>query len=164
MKHIIAKILKKDQLVIRKTDDELLRFKKLKLREKKLSNYIQKQKEEEKVIESKSAEIKKLQHMYRMQNLNMDRNELLVDWDFLHEKKNYTDKWLYLTPEYQNDKDFETSNKRRLWTLVSFIAAVGAGYAFGLRLSDEEDKRELLEEVLVEEQIYTHLIGSKEPG
>jgi hypothetical protein len=55
------------------------------------------------------------------------------------------------------------SNSRRFALLAAFLASIGAGYLYGLRVSDSEDMRQYLEKFVVEEQIYSYLTGSKDP-
>lgn len=58
MRPILAKILKKDKVVIRKTDNEVTRLKKYFLREYKQKEVEKGLEKESKILESRSADIK----------------------------------------------------------------------------------------------------------
>ena len=86
MRPIIAKILKKDRIVIRKTDSEEIRYAKHLLREKKNKEFKKNEEDYNKLLEARSADVKKLEHIYKLKNTNYDRNELMFYSDFLYDK------------------------------------------------------------------------------
>lgn len=87
MRPILAKILKKDRVVIRKTDDESTRYAKQMLRQKKFSFFTEKEKEQQRILEARQADVKKLAHMHRLLNTNYNRNELVLNTAHLDKRK-----------------------------------------------------------------------------
>lgn len=163
MKQLIAKFLKKDRVIIHKTDPEEIRYAKHLLRQKNATNFKKKEEEQKKLLEARSADVKKLEHIYKLKNTNYDRNELLFYSDFLHDKRNYSKNWFYLMPDKQDGRDYHPSNWKRFKLFLTFFSAIGIGYFTGYILSESEDFREYVEEMVVEEQVYDYLIHHKKP-
>ena len=67
-------------------------------------------------------------------------------------------------PEIYKDEDYETNNKRRFLQCLTLGLGLVSGYFLALkRHADPEDKRQYMEEMILEEQIFSYLIGSKDP-
>lgn len=174
MRPILAKILKKDRVVVRKTDDELTRMAKYKLRDKQLTKFLQKEKEQKMIIDSKTPEIKKLIHMYRLNGgINVsdkygrivtDKNELyLKDSEFLHKKKNYSNRLFYFMPYYRKEWHYIPSNWKRFKVLFAFLSSAVVGYFYAFLASDSENLDQYIEYLITEEQIFAHLTGKANP-
>ncbi|CAI2374867.1 unnamed protein product [Moneuplotes crassus] len=154
MRPLLAKLLKKDKIVIRKSDNDIDRFRKLKLKQKAYENYVKNAPKNERI-----ADIDPLM----LKNYNHDRNELFIDAPHLFKRKNYSKSWFYYMPPMRNDKKFEVNNKRRVIQILVFLSALGIGYTIGLRHSSPKNMREHVEELVLEEQLYYHLKGSNDP-
>jgi hypothetical protein len=174
MRPILAKLFKKDRVIIRKTDDELTRMAKYKLRDKQLSRYLQKEKEQKMILDSKTPEIKKLIHMYRLNGgINVsdkygrivtNKNEmLLMNSQFLHKKGNYSTRLLYSKPIYRKEWDYAPSNWKRFKILFAFLSSVAFGYIYAFLVSDSENLDQYIEYLITEEQIFAHLTGRADP-
>jgi len=124
---------------------------------------MQKESEKQRMLDAKSAEIKKLVHVHKMKNIWYNLNEITLDADFLYKRKNYSNRWTYYRENFLNDKNYEVSHKRRFYLFWTLIASVVAGYYWGQYVSDTENNYHLLESLIIEEQIYAHLLGKADP-
>lgn len=97
--------------------------------------------------------------MHRMQNINYDRNEISLDAPYLFKRRNIRNRWWTVGTIWQKDKDYHPNHKKRVGYLLAFLAALGLGYVHGLYNSDPVDGRQYVEHMLVEEQLYAHLLG-----
>lgn len=154
MRPLLAKLLKKDRIVIRKTDSDITRMRKLTLKDKIYKEYAQNAPKNERLDEIDPLMLK---------NFNHDRNEIAILSPHLFKRKNYSNKLWYQLPEIRDDRKYIINNKRRaIQFLVLGLSLVG-GYYLAQYLSDPEDARKYLEELVFEEQLYDHLLGWDDP-
>lgn len=130
--------------------------------------------QKQRIIDAKSAEILKLAHVQKMQQINYDRNEIALKAPHIYKRSNYSKRLFYIKPEIMKDSHYQSSNKKRFAQILTFFTFMTAGYFVGLKHSDPEDKRQYIYgletptnkdniPLFVEEQLYYHLMGSKDP-
>lgn len=101
--------------------------------------------------------------MYKLAHTNYKRNELMFFAEHLYDRKNFSDKWFYFTPDKADERNYRMSNWRRAKLLLGFVTAIAAGYLCAYTLSDSEDFRQYIGEMVVEEQVFDSLVNHKKP-
>ena len=142
IKNFLRKALKKDSLIVRKTDNEITRFlKQTKIIEERKRYEELMQKEEERKAKGLNDAEKKLLYIDRLENheeKDYNRsfvNDNLCDFSFLNDKKNYNPlgkRWrpFFIKPIYANQKDLQQKPGYKHWLLRVFgsLLLVKVGY------------------------------------
>ena len=120
------------------------------------------------MLESKSADVKKLEHMNRIINANYNRNLINFDEPNINDMyrripflQNMWLKKFYSRPEFMKDREYRMNYFRRFTLILCFTSMFVAGYYLGYVQADQEDTRKYVPEMEVDEQIYSHLINDK---
>lgn len=145
IKNLWRKVLKKDKLVLRKTDNELIRY-------IKQTNIISERKryedlmKEEDARKAKGLNDKEKRHLYFQDIASLQKqvydkpyiNDNHLDYSFLHDNANYklNKRWrpFFLRPFYAKQTDFCEKVKGRVWAIrvVGSIILLKLGYEFGI--------------------------------
>lgn len=173
LKKALRKLLKKDKLIVKKTDNELVRYIKQTniIEERKRFEELMKQEEERKARGLNDTEKRQL-YFQSIEGLRYDKtpiNDNEMDTSFLNDKANYRplgQRWrpVYLKPFYAKPDDFSDKVSHRVWLLriFGFLILSKVGYEFGVWDGDYVN-RQLRKSVVVEfeseEQIYDYLFN-----
>lgn len=175
--NFLRKVLKKDKLIVKKTDNELVRYIKQTtiIEERKRYEELMKQEEDKKKRGLNDKEKRQLyfntidsipRHVYDKAYIN----DNLVDYSYLHDPESYKlvpshkRRWFFLKPFYAKQSDFSEKVSARVWAtrIIGSLLLLKAGYEFGVwdgEYLNKQLKKSVVVEFETEEQIYDYLFN-----